>query len=405
MVMYLIKKLKTKKLLIVTNVYPSNEKLLIGDIFVKEQIDEISNYFKEIIVISPQPYFPPILKYFPGIPKEYKEKLNYTDYRYKNIKIYYPRFFLIPFKPFTNNLGDISSNAVFDFINKKKIKFDIIHSHFIWKSGYIGNELKSKFKKKFILTTHDLHKTRLLDLINKGAIDIFNNADVIINVAEKYNELLKKEGINTKCVFIPNIVDTNTFCPKKVKKSSKKIIISVGNLIEKKGFEFLIASLNLLRKKRSDFACYIIGGGPLEKKLKKQVIDLNLTNHVYFLGPIKNKDLVYWYNFADVFVLNSFVESFGVVNIESLSCGTPVISTINGGSEYVITNDDLGFLIRSPKNIKQLSRYIDKALNKKWNKKIMRTYAKRFNKKKIVKKIINLYAGEIINEKNNNFRN
>lgn len=96
-------------------------------------------------------------------------------------------------------------------------------------------------------------------------------------------------------------------------------------------------------------------------------------------------------NVADLFVLNSFVENFGVVNIEALACGTPVVSTINGGSEEIIISEDSGYLIDNPKNVKELALKINLALKKHWDKNKLISYTKKFEKSNVIENITKIY--------------
>lgn len=393
-----MKILKNKTLLIISNSYPTQEGSTEG-VFVKSQVDELKKYFKKIIVISPQPYFPSILTKIKPLQNNFTPSNKFKNYTYDNVVVYYPKFYTLPTEYFRKRNGDYAYKATKKCIEKHKIKFDLIHAHFTWTSGYVASKLKENYKKKVILTTHGLHKTRLNTFLkNYFALKTWKNTDLILNVAEEYSTMLNELGIESqKLKFVPNIVDLKKFHPIKnsEKKLSilkdKKIILSVGNLVEKKGFEYLIKSLKLLKNKRKDFICYIIGGGPLETKLNKLIQKLDLDKNVKLLGPKPHEEIPLWMNLADVFVLNSFVESFGVVNIEALACGTPVISTINGGSEYVITSKDYGYIIDNPKNIKDLSKHIDETLNKKWNTKKMMNYTKIYESEEVINKLIKNY--------------
>jgi glycosyltransferase involved in cell wall biosynthesis len=95
-------------------------------------------------------------------------------------------------------------------------------------------------------------------------------------------------------------------------------------------------------------------------------------------------------NACDLFVLPSISESFGVVQIEALACGKPVVATRNGGSEEVITSDDYGLLV-DPANPNELREKIIEAPDKDWDSEKILVYAKRFTWENIAKEIIALY--------------
>lgn len=95
-------------------------------------------------------------------------------------------------------------------------------------------------------------------------------------------------------------------------------------------------------------------------------------------------------NACDVFVLPSLRESFGVVQIEAMACGKPVVATRNGGSEEIITSEDYGLLCE-PASPEELAEKISIALDKEWGSEKIRGYAERFRWKNIAKEIIKVY--------------
>lgn len=103
-----------------------------------------------------------------------------------------------------------------------------------------------------------------------------------------------------------------------------------------------------------------------------------------------------WINAGDLFVLPSLVENFGVVNIEALACGKPVISTINGGSEEVITSEEYGLLC-PPRDPECLAEKILMALNKEWDREKIRKYAEQFDWRNIARQIFKVYEDVLSN--------
>ena len=128
----------------------------------------------------------------------------------------------------------------------------------------------------------------------------------------------------------------------------------------------------------------------MRNKLINMIKDSNLSANVVLMGQVSHKDISILINASDIFVLPSLSESFGIVQIEALACGKPVVATINGGSEEIITSEQYGYLVE-PGNVKQLAEKIIKALDKDWDAEVIRAYASIFTWKKIAKKIVSIY--------------
>jgi len=107
-------------------------------------------------------------------------------------------------------------------------------------------------------------------------------------------------------------------------------------------------------------------------------------------------------NSCDIFVLPSISESFGIVQLEAMACGKPVVATRNGGSEEIIVDDGLGMLVE-PANEGSLAKAITEAIYKDWNKEFIMSYAERFTWKNIAQEITKLYR-EVLSNGNYGFR-
>ncbi|MDN5319802.1 MAG: hypothetical protein PWP49_222 [Thermococcaceae archaeon] len=377
-------------LLVITNIFPNEDGSYYQGVFVKEQIKFLKDYFDNVYVISPWPY---------------GYKMFLKNYSYENVYVYYPRFIHFPIGYFRRRLGENYYKAILKVIKRENLKFKIVHAHFTWPSGYATHILKRTHKIPFVVTTHGLHDTRMNFLLKNGAMEVWKSADAIINVSRKCVKLLMRVGIpEDKLYYIPNGVDTSLFYPQEtalIRKElnipiDKKILISVGNLVEKKGFEYLIRAMKIILHARDDVLLYIIGEGPLRKRLENITRELKLEEHVFLVGPKPHRDIPLWINAGDLFVLPSLVENFGVVNIEALACGKPVISTINGGSEEVITSEEYGLLC-PPRDPECLAEKILMALNKEWDREKIRKYAEQFDWRNIARQIFKVYEDVLSN--------
>ncbi|MDK2783371.1 MAG: teichuronic acid biosynthesis glycosyltransferase TuaC [Thermococcaceae archaeon] len=385
---------KAKKLLILTNLFPNKDGSFYGGSFVKGQVDELRKYFEEITVISPQPM---------GYQR------NLKDYSYENVKVYYPRFLHAPVSFFRMRLGDNFFKATLKVIKRERPEFDLIHAHFTWPSGYAAVKLGKEYGLPSIITIHENRDWFLKEYKseNEKIYWTWKNADALIRVNQKDIPLLKE--FNHNVFYVPNGFDPKRlpFMNKEEARtilrfpSSNKMVFGLGNLIERKGFQYLIDAMSLVVRERNDVACYIGGNGPLRDKLQKQINKLGLQEYVKLLGSIPDEQLKYWMNAADLFVLPSLSEGNPTVMFEALGVGLPFVGTKVGGVPEIIISEDYGLLCE-PANPKDLAEKILIALEKEWDREKIRRYAEQFTWENIVTRILEVYKRHTLHE---SFRN
>jgi glycosyltransferase involved in cell wall biosynthesis len=148
---------------------------------------------------------------------------------------------------------------------------------------------------------------------------------------------------------------------KKVREQfGERLVISVGRLVYYKGFEYLIRSMSSVRGK-----LLIVGDGPLRGTLEELVRSLGLAEKVFFAGEIQNEHVVPYYHASDVFALASIArsEAFGIVQIEAMAAGLPVINTrLDSGVPFVSLDQQTGLTV-SPANPEALSTAINRLLD------------------------------------------
>lgn len=178
---------------------------------------------------------------------------------------------------------------------------------------------------------------RLLEL------QAYKKADRCITVSEGMKRRIVEEGVEEgRLTVIPNGVDIGLYLPKKGVEEEGKIV-AIGRIEPEKGFDVLIRAVNLVLQER-DCTTYIIGAGSMEGELKRLARRLSVENQVIFTGRLPPEEVVKHLQSASIFALPSRKESFGMVYIEAMACGRPVIGTKTIGPEEVI-NDECGFLV------------------------------------------------------------
>ncbi len=263
---------------------------------------------------------------------------------------------------FKNN----AKKALEDLIKKEDI--DIIHGHYLFPAGAAAVEVGNKHNIKTYVTAHgsdmfELYKSK--PFMRPTIKKVLKNADGIFAVSKALRQEIIATGVSgiaEKTKLSWNSVDITKFSLKdddSFKKEfglfDKPIVLFVGNLIKRKNVGALLEAKKIAK---SDYYLVIVGDGPLSKKLRKKVEDENIPD-VIFTGS--RTDVENIIPNCDFLVLPSFSESFGLVLIEALACGKPVIGSDVGGISEII-NEDVGLLV-NPNDISLISNSIDRLVD------------------------------------------
>lgn len=224
---------------------------------------------------------------------------------------------------------------------------NVIHVHSsIW-AGVVVAEIAKENKIPFIITEHrslflkeSLPFNEKLILSVKNALD---SASKVLVVSAAMKEKLHSYTNNTIEV-LPNMVDTNFFKPLENKKENKEIVfVTVGNLNRLKGYDILINAFAEIVQTNKNVVLKIVGQGEEFSGIQRLTKKLKLAKNIQFSGYKTKQELLAIYQNADVFISSSRFESFGVVIIEALSCGLPIVVTNSGGPSDIVNNQN-GYL-------------------------------------------------------------
>jgi len=167
----------------------------------------------------------------------------------------------------------------------------------------------------------------------------------IIAIDHLCMNLIRRHGMEDKAVLLPNFVDTSVFYKDTagcslVEHIDKKILLFVGRIEEVKGLELFVDTLlEMNRRETGEWNGVIVGRGTYEPILKKYISDASAESLFYFTGPVFEQDKLRGiYNKASILMIPSFYEGIPMVILESLACGTPVISTDVGGVKDLIAD-------------------------------------------------------------------
>lgn len=273
-------------------------------------------------------------------------KLGIYKCNIDGIDVYVGSFPCGPIKGVLEKLSEIIIGRVYKKVVKQFGKPDIIHSHFYANANAIHSICKKENIKQ-VVTEHAswvLSQNRK-EYTTKKAKIAYTNSDKIICVSNLLKRDISK-FFGGEITVIPNIV-SNNFCFKPLNSKNKEFtFISVGNLIKTKQMDVAIGAFKKFTEIQPNSKLVIVGKGILEKELKDLVKSLDLVDKVEFKGFIPNKILQDAYNKSHCFVLPSNFETFGVVYIEAMSCGLPVISISSTGFNEVVTDED-GIILKN----------------------------------------------------------
>lgn len=317
-----------------------------------------------------------------------------------------------------------------DFASAKRIRYDVIHSHY-WLSGLAALELRGQWGTPVIHMFHTLAamKNRVARQgEERDANDRFEAETRLLRhadrvVAATQAELAQFQWLyhadTRRVVVIPPGVDTGHFYPIPADEArefagvpeDKRMILFVGRVEPLKGIDNLLKGIAILRAQDPDLGssvCLAVIGGEADNgelseseemaRLQELRRDLQLEDMVTFLGRKAQDTLPYYYSAAEAVVVPSHYESFGLVALESMACGTPVVASETGGLAYLVRDGETGFHVPAgdPEALAERLRQLllDDVLRQRLGRQAAE-YAKRYAWPLMADQIIDLYSGTV----------
>ena len=284
-----------------------------------------------------------------------------------------------------HNYIDMFTSNLINYVDEQNLQYDLIYSNY-WMSGIVGKLISEKLKIPHIITFHTMGLTKRSvnylenesDFRIDSELDLIKKSDAIVvpTYQEKENLILNYKSENDIYIVSPG-VDLEKFKSKNKFKSreklglsqTSKILLSVGRLEPIKGYDVLINALSFLNISDDfDVRLLIIGG---DSKSQNELERLNslklkhgLSNQINFLGAIDHDELPIYFSAADVFLMPSAYETFGIAALEASACNLPVIAPQVGGLKSVVKHGQTGFLSVN-KSPESLMHYLEILLKNK----------------------------------------
>ena len=321
--------------------------------------------------------------------------------------------FAIDFLPVGHSFKEIS-----------RFKLDIAHAHSPFGLGFLAKYISERQLIPLIYTHHThypeytkiyLKEKIFLPYLAKIYTAWFSNlSHAIIAPSPKMKKLLRDYGVKKSVPIniLPTGIDLEIFqkslknrqtLRKKLKISSEtKVILSVSRIAKEKNIEFLLKAFVEILNKKKDILFLLVGGGPFLEQAKKMAQNLKIDKNIIFTGNVPSKEVPSYYQASDVFVFASLTDTQGIVLLEALSCGLPIVALKDDAFTGVVLNHKNGFLVskHTPRVFaKKVINLLDDALLYKKFSDAATKIVEKFSDKNLAKDLIEIYKAQIIKER------
>lgn len=370
-----------------SSLFPSREQPQAG-LFIRERMFRVGKVLP-ITVVAPVPWFP-----FQRLIRRFRPNFRPeppASEMQDGVEVLRPRFFSVP--GVLKQLDGLSM-AIASFPTLRRLRragrLDVLDSHFGYPDGYAATLAGRWLGVPVAVTlrgTEARHaRTPFFRPLLRSAL---RRADRVVAVADALKRVAMSLGIDERRVrVVGNGVDPTIFrrAPREEARRAlgippnARVLITVGGLVERKGFHRVIECIEELRQRFPTLQYLVVGGaspeGDWSARLRDQVAALGLQEAVRFLGPIPPAELRTPLSAADVFVLSTRNEGWANVLLEAMACGLPVVTTDVGGNAEVVSSPALGTLVPFGDRT-ALTAALVRALERTWDREAILAHARR----------------------------
>lgn len=229
---------------------------------------------------------------------------------------------------------------------------DALHAHFASSATRVANFVTRLTGIPYSFTAHakDIFHEEVSPTSLQGKI---RDARFVVTVSQFNKNFLRdlQNGESGDVRRLYNGIDLSQFCPDTAVARQPNLILGVGRLVEKKGFDYLIEACAILAQRGVDFQCEIVGKGALHQPLQQLIEARQLTEQVRLVGPLPQDGVLAAYKRASIFILPCIIGKDGnrdglpTVLLEAMATGLPAVSTDVTGNPEIIDDGVSGFIV------------------------------------------------------------
>ncbi|MBD1398051.1 glycosyltransferase [Pontibacter sp. JH31] len=343
-----------------------------------------------------------------NLPKLTATKESHTITKSPNLKVYHTPAFTWSRKLFKGNFDKIVKA---NLRNLKAFERDfgpvqLLHAHVGHPAGNIALEVARQTNLPFCLTEHmgpfpSPYATNKQGLLTAFHRSPYMASAVNIAVSPFQKKMMEQQGISN-IVTVSNFIDEDYFqpAPPLPRTDSTFTFFTFTRLVDGKGIEDLLHATKALLNKGVKVRLRIGGTGQKAIYYRQLAEGLEISEKIEWLGELSREAALWEYQKCDAFVLPSYYESFGIVYIEALACGKPIIATKCGGPETIV-NELNGLLIDkgSPVALAEAMQHMTENAGRYDSAIIRQDFLTRFSKKTIIPQLVALYQKVITQHK------
>jgi glycosyltransferase involved in cell wall biosynthesis len=319
--------------LVVSHLYPWPEAE--RHLFVHQQVLALKELGVQSRVLSPTPWAPRVLW---RSERQRQRGRKPREAVLDGVVAEYPRVLQPPRRLFFDRLGDLAYHTVRRSPSARAGGYDLVHAHQALPDGALAQRLAADLGVPLVITVHgaDVYQhLRMGGAVERRARQVLGGADAVMAnssvVARLLGDVVAAERLSV-------VLNGTTGLDEQVEPASdylpgEPLVLTAGQLIERKGTADLIAAIGKLRRAGRRVQLAIVGEGPLRRALEEQAAVEDVTRNVHFVGRLEHARLLAMMARAQLFALPSWDEAFGLVYTEAMAQGTPVLAIRGGGPE------------------------------------------------------------------------